>query len=96
MLNLLRELGNALPIPFLVYNRKGETVYVNRAFRELSEEISAEEVVGKSILDFVHLEDRKRAKDAMERRLAGERVEPYSVRVKISMADTESTKLWEV
>jgi len=82
MLNLLRELGNALPIPFIVYNRKGEIVYVNRAFRELSEEISAEEVVGKSILDFVHPEDGKRAKDAMKRRLSGERVEPYSVRVK--------------
>ncbi len=81
MLNLLRELGNTLPTPLIAYNEKGEIVYANPACQEMTEEIS-EEIVGKSIFDFIHPEDWEKVKDAMKRRLAGEKGEPNSLRLK--------------
>ncbi len=81
MINQLKDLGDTFPIPFFVYNEKGEIVYANQAFRELLE-ISTEEIIRKNILDFIHPEDREKARDAMRKRLVGEKVEPYLVRLK--------------
>ncbi|ADB57604.1 sensor histidine kinase [Archaeoglobus profundus] len=80
MLDQLKKYGHTLPVPFLVYNEKGEIVYANSAFLELVG-MTSEEVLGKNILDLVHPEDKERARDAMKKRLAGERVEPYFLRL---------------
>ncbi len=80
MLELVRQFGDTLPLPLVAYNEKGEIVYSNPAFQEMAGR-NPEELIGKSIVDFVHPEDVEKLKDAMKRRLAGESVKPHVLRL---------------
>ncbi len=82
MLEMLEEFGESLPIPLLTYDEKGTVVYANPTFHEVAEKIVEGDVVGKNIFDFIHPEDKERAIAAVKKRLAGEKVEPYTLRLK--------------
>jgi PAS domain S-box-containing protein len=65
---------------FIIVHRKGILLFVSRAASEVTG-YSADELLGRQILDFVIPEDRERIVSAMQQRMMDEPVEPYEITI---------------
>ncbi len=75
-----RALAEAVPVLVGVY-QKGKWVYVNKALEELTG-YSREELRGGDVWIIVPEEEREKIRENMRRRLNGEHIEPYKIRLR--------------
>lgn len=81
MQDVFREVVEIAPFPALLHNEIGVIVYANKAFERVFG-YSREEVLQRIFVELVHPRDREKAENAMRRRLAGETVEPFLIKVR--------------
>ncbi|WP_456330604.1 ATP-binding protein [Archaeoglobus sp.] len=79
MYESLKQLAETIYVPLLLYDERGVIVYANQAFWEVIE--PSRKVVGETILEIIHPDDREKVKEAIRKRLAGEIVKSYTLRV---------------
>ncbi|AGB03197.1 PAS domain S-box [Methanoregula formicica SMSP] len=74
-----RSLVEEVP-DFILVHRNGKLLFVNRAASESTGYVH-EDLIGRSMLDFIVPEDRERVVTSIEKRLKGEPLIPYEVRI---------------
>ncbi|MDD5142036.1 PAS domain S-box protein [Methanoregula sp.] len=74
-----RSLVEEVP-DFILVHRNGKLLFVNRAASE-STGYAHEDLIGKSMLDFIVPEDRERVIASMKQRMMGITVDPYEIRI---------------
>lgn len=65
---------------FIIVHRNGNLLFVNHAAAEATG-LSTGDLLGRSMLEFVIPEDRAMVSSAMRRRMEGEALEPYEIRI---------------
>jgi PAS domain S-box-containing protein len=77
-----RSLVEEVP-DFILVHRNGRLLFVNQAASE-STGYAHDDLIGRSMLDFIVPEDRKRVIATMTQRMRGEQVEPYEIGITTS------------
>lgn len=79
-LEWFRKLVDLTPVPCIVYT-EGRFVYVNRAVEEVTG-YKKDELLGGIFWELFDEEEKKKMREVMRKRLSGEQVEPYLLRLK--------------
>ncbi len=78
--NFNRGLVTSLPDYLMIYDQYGTILYVNESSSRAMRTVNGD-IIGKNILDFIPPEMRSFVKVQSEKRIRGERLEPYEVRI---------------
>lgn len=78
--NFNRGLVTSLPDYLMIYDSSGTILYVNDSSSRAMRAVNGD-IIGRNILDFIPPELRSFVKEQSEKRIRGETIEPYEVRI---------------